>query len=80
METVTQTPPVETPVEPAVETVPVTAGEGEGEQPDVAVSVDGVEAEVTDTKGSLELTPATGVVGVLVLALLAVAVVKLRKK
>ena len=47
---------------------------------DVAVTVDGVEVAVTDTEGELELTPATGFVAVLVLGLLAVTVVKLRKK
>ena len=69
-------------LEATVETVPaVVAAEGEGESaPDVAVVVDGVEVELTDTTGGLELTPVTGLVGVLLLGLLAVAVTKLRKK
>lgn len=58
--------------------VPVeTAGEA---SPDVAVAVEGVEVAVTDTKGGLELTPVTGLVGVLVLGLVAVVVARLRKK
>ena len=60
---------------------PVVVGETEGESaPDVAVTVDGVEVEVTDTSGALELTPVTGLLGVLLLGLLAVAVTRLRKK
>jgi len=61
--------------------VPVSApaAEGEGEKPDVAVALDGVEVAVTDTQGGLELTPVTGLVAVLVLGLLAVVVTKLRK-
>ena len=58
---------------PAPVVVPVEA------KPDVAVAVEGVEVSVTDTKGGLELTPVTGLVGVLVLGLLAAAVLKLRK-
>lgn len=68
------------PVPVTAETPVVPAGEGEGEKPDVAVSVDGVEVAVTDTQGGLELTPVTGVLGVLVLGLLAVVVTRLRKK
>ena len=72
METQTETQTTQT---ETVEPAPVAEA-----TPDVAVAVDGVEVAVTDTEGGLELTPVTGLVGVLVLALLAVAVTRLRKK
>lgn len=77
METQTQTPQTTTAeTTETVEVAPPVANPA----PDVAVTVDGVEVEVTDTTGGLELTPVTGLVGVLVLGLLAVAVTRLRKK
>lgn len=72
METQTETQTTQT---ETVEPAPVAEA-----TPDVAVAVDGVEVAVTDTEGGLELTPVTGLVGVLVLGLLAVAVTRLRKK
>lgn len=75
METQTLETTTPVPVPATGETPPVEVEAA----PDVAVAVDGVEVAVTDTKGGLELTPVTGLVGALVLGLLAVAVVKLRK-
>jgi hypothetical protein len=73
--------PVTTEVQAPAATAAPAAPVGEGEaSPDLAVAVDGVEVAVTDTEGGLELTPATGLVGVVVLALLAFAVLKLRKR
>ena len=50
--------------------------------PDVEVAVDGVEVAVTDTgaEGGLDLSPSTGLLGALVLAVVALVVLRMRKK
>lgn len=75
--TETVTTQVDTVTQPVTTEVPSVESEGE---PAVAVAVDGVEVSVTDSKGELEVTPVTGLVGALLLGLIAVAVVKLRGK
>lgn len=72
METETQTQPVEAPVVPA--------GEGESEQSDVVVVADTASAQVTDVEKGPKLTPVTGVVAVLVFAVLVAVVLRWRKK
>ena len=81
MENQTQTLETTQPVaDAAAQPVPVHTDAAAEPAPDVAVAVDGVEVAVTDTSGGLELTPVTGLVGVLLLGLLAVVVARLRKK